>query len=204
MGVQGDPLAGCGARVRPKAVERFRRTTKKATKWPYSRCHPVRRRADTSRVSTDSREEQKGQVMKTQRTFDIQETAEKARKSLEKLQAQQRPGERTGKGSKTDVIMAIKQELKEMLQKGYTSQQIADAFRTDVFQILPKTITEIVGRQKRTNQKTKRVQPPEPEGQSVPPAPTSAPQNKGADKTGNEQKNTASGSFKIQPDSEDL
>jgi len=131
--------------------------------------------------------------MKTQRTFDIPETVEKARKSLEKLQAQQKPGERTGKGNKTDVIIALKKELKEILQKGYTSQQIADAFRNDVFQILPKTITEIVGRQKRTNQKTKRVQPPEPEGQSVPPAPTS-----------NEQKNTASGSFKIQPDSENL
>ena len=142
--------------------------------------------------------------MKTQRTFDIQETAEKAKKALDKLQEQQKPGERTGKGSKTDVIKAVKQELKEMLQKGYTSQQIADAFRNDVFQILPKTITEILGRPKRTNQKQKRVQPPKPEKQSVPPAPTSAPQNKAADKTGNEQKNTASGSFKIQPDSEDL
>ena len=88
--------------------------------------------------------------MKTQRTFDIQETAEKAKRALDKLQAQQKPGERTGKGSKTDVIKAVKQELKEMLQKGYTSQQIADAFRNDVFQILPKTITEIVGRPKRT------------------------------------------------------
>ena len=142
--------------------------------------------------------------MKTQRTFDIQETAEKARKALEKLQVQQKPGERTGKGSKTDVIKAVKQEIKEMLQKGFTSQQIADAFRNDVFQILPKTITEIVGRQKRTNQQQQRGQSPEREGQPVHPAPTSVPQNKGSNKPENEQKNTAQGSFKIQADSEDL
>ncbi len=142
--------------------------------------------------------------MKTQRTFDIPSTAEKARKALERLQEQQKPGERSGKGSKTDVIAAVKQEIKEMLQKGYTTQQIADAFRADVFQILPKTITEIVGRAKRTNPKPKGERANKPEGEPGPLARTSTPPKNGNNKPTDEPQNVIPGSFNIPPDTEDL
>lgn len=142
--------------------------------------------------------------MKAQRTFDIPSTAEKARKALERLQTQQKPGERTGAGSKTDVIQAVKQEIKELLQKGYTTHQIADAFRADVFEILPKTITEIVGRAKRTNHKTEGGGSNKPKGEPGPLAPTLSPPNKGSNKPKDGSKNVIPGSFKIQPDTENL
>ncbi len=151
--------------------------------------------------------------MGQQRTYDIPSTAETARKALERLRAQQQPGERTGKGSKTDVIRTVKQEIQNLLRKGYTSQQIADALRNDVFSILPKTITEIVGPfPRRSTRKPGKEKPVELKGQPASSPAAIPPRNKGGNRPGNgtdnqpkdEPQNVIPGSFKIQPDSGDL
>jgi hypothetical protein len=84
-------------------------------------------------------------MTKIQRVFDIEEYANKARTALEKLKQTQQPGEKSGKGGKADVLQAVKSEIKSLMSEGYTAKQIAEAFKDDVFGILPKTITEIAG-----------------------------------------------------------
>ena len=133
------------------------------------------------------------------RLFDIAEYAEKAKAALSKLEKTQQPGEVAGKGGKSDVLLAVKYEIKKLLEKGYTSKQIALAFKEDVFGILPKTITEIaVG--KRSN-KTDTARPrkkthPRP---SPPEASSKTP-----DAAGQNKKNVDPGSFDVKPDTEDL
>lgn len=77
------------------------------------------------------------------RTFDITEYATKARAALSKLEQTQQPGQLVS-GSKTDVVRFIKADIKALMDKGYTAQQVSDALKLDVFSILPKSITEIV------------------------------------------------------------
>lgn len=77
------------------------------------------------------------------RLFDIEEYANKARAALIKLSSTQQPGQ-CAVGGKADVVKVVKSEIKELMDKGYTTKQIAEAFKSDVFGILPKTITEIV------------------------------------------------------------
>ena len=151
--------------------------------------------------------------MKQPRSFDIPATADRARKALDALRDRQKPGERTGKGSKTDVIKAIKKEIQALLREGYTGQQIADALKDDVFSILPKTITEIVG-----PPPTRSSRPPtkkkmgEQTGQPASSRVAILPGNRGGHRSGNgpdnqpknEPQNVIPGSFNIQPDSEDL
>ncbi len=92
-----------------------------------------------------------------QRVFDIEEYAAKARAALAKLKESQRPGQQTGKGGKSDVLLAVKDEVTKMMDEGYSVKQIAEAFQTDVFGILPKTITELFGKMEKPR-KTKGTQ----------------------------------------------
>ena len=146
--------------------------------------------------------------MKQPRSFDIPATADRARKALNALRDRQKPGERAGKGSKTDVIRTIKSEIQTLLREGFTAQQIAEAFREDVFSILPKTITQVVGPMPKKSKKP----PTERKRQAVSPTATIPPGNGGShrpkngtdNRHDNEPQNVTSGSFHIHPDSEDL
>ena len=151
--------------------------------------------------------------MKQPRTFDVPATTDRARKALNALRDRQKPGERTGKGSKTDVIRALKSEIQALLREGYTTQQVSEALRQDVFSILPKSITEIVG-----PPPTQSSRPPakkkmgEQTGQSASSRAAILPGNGGGHRSGNgpdnqpknEPQNVVPGSFHIHPDSEDL
>ncbi|EQD25369.1 MAG: hypothetical protein D084_Lepto4C00165G0002 [Leptospirillum sp. Group IV 'UBA BS'] len=146
--------------------------------------------------------------MKQPRSFDIPATADRARKALNALRDRQKPGERAGKGSKTDVIRTIKSEIQTLLREGFTAQQIAEAFREDVFSILPKTITQVVGPMPKKSKKP----PTERKRQAVSPTATIPPGNGGShrpkngtdNRHDNEPQNVTPGSFHIHPDSEDL
>ena len=146
--------------------------------------------------------------MKQPRTFDVPSTTDRARKALNALRERQKPGERTGKGSKTDVIRALKSEIQALLREGYTTQQVSEALRQDVFSILPKTITQVVGPLPKKSKKP----PTERKGQAVSPLATIPPGNGGShrpkngtdNRHDNEPQNVTSGSFHIHPDSEDL
>ncbi len=80
-----------------------------------------------------------------QRLFEVKEYSKKVRESLKKLEETQQPGEQSGKGNKTVVLEATKVQIQELIKKGYTTKQIADALSNDVFGILPKTITQLIG-----------------------------------------------------------
>ena len=151
--------------------------------------------------------------MKQPRTFDVPATTDRARKALNALRDRQKPGERTGKGSKTDVIRALKSEIQALLREGYTTQQVSEALRQDVFSILPKSITEIVG-----PPPTRSSRPPakkkmgEQTGQPASSPATILSKNDGShrpkngtdNRHNNEPQNVIPGSFNIQPESEDL
>jgi hypothetical protein len=99
---------------------------------------------------------------KQQRRFDIAEYKAKVISALKQLEQNQQPGEQTGTGSKTEVLEQAKSEIFEMMKKGYTAKQIADAMKDDVFAILPKTITELTGSKavkKQTTDKAKKAVP---------------------------------------------
>ena len=100
------------------------------------------------------------------RIFDIKEYSEKVKATLSNLEKMQQPGQQSGKGGKTDVLNAAKKEIQELLKKGYTAKQIADALSNDIFGILPKTITQLVGvKQAKTTAKGSHT-PPAPAGQN--------------------------------------
>lgn len=86
----------------------------------------------------------------TQRAYNVQEYAAKARAALERLEKTQKPGQHTGMGSKAEVLHTTKAEILALLDKGYTTRQIAEAFKEDVFSILPKTITELATVKRKT------------------------------------------------------
>lgn len=129
-----------------------------------------------------------------QRLFDVKEFREKARTSLENLSKTQQPGEHAGKGTKTDVLESVKNDILELMSKGYTPKQIADAFSNDVFAILPKTITQLVNSAKTT--KIKRTKKATGTGKTaVKPTNTT---------TTNDQQAKKSSAFTVTKDTEDL
>lgn len=96
------------------------------------------------------------------RIFDIKEYSEKVKAALAKLESTQQPGQQSGKGNKTDVLQASKKEITDLVKKGYTAKQIADALSNDIFGILPKTITQMIsGKQTKTTAKSRHT-PPRP------------------------------------------
>jgi len=83
--------------------------------------------------------------MKGTRLFEMSEYSKKVLESLKKLEETQSPGEKSGKGNKTAVIESVKPQIQAMIKNGYTIKQISDALSRDVFGILPKTITQLIG-----------------------------------------------------------
>lgn len=126
----------------------------------------------------------------TQRMYDIEQYSQKALDALNKMQTTQKPGQ-VVKGGKADVVMSVKKEIEAMMEKGYTSQQIAEAFKNDVFGILPKTITEIVN-----GKKTAVKRPRQKKANDT----VTNPVNK----NGKKKAPAASSTFEVKPDTEDI
>jgi hypothetical protein len=76
--------------------------------------------------------------------YDAAEFAEKARAGLRELKATKKPGEIKGPVSKTEVLELLRPEIEELIKKGYTSKDIAEAITKEAFPILPKMITEVL------------------------------------------------------------
>lgn len=133
-----------------------------------------------------------------QRTFDIKEYTEKARQALKMLAEKQSP-DKSEKGSKSDVIQAVKEDIKAMLEKGYTAQQVAEAFKNDVFSILPKSITELVSSKKKPVRKSGNKKTNSESTNSATNQATNVTTTK-KQKANNE----AAGTFAVKPDSEDI
>jgi hypothetical protein len=132
------------------------------------------------------------------RSFIVSEYVSKANNAINRLKTTQQPGQCNGTGSKNDVLLAVRGELQALLADGYTSRQIAEAFSVDVFSILPKTITQLVGNKRRTA-RAKRAAPAAeqtPQQPSAKAATTTQPAAKPLAVT--------PGAFNVTPDSEDL
>lgn len=83
---------------------------------------------------------------KQTRLFDIQTESERIAKALADLKANEKPGEASGMGTKTVILMQQEAAIKELHEAGYTVQQIAKAMSNDVFGILPKSITQLLNK----------------------------------------------------------
>lgn len=132
-------------------------------------------------------------------TYEIQTAMERARNAFAHLRKTQQPGENSGRAKKTDVLQALKPEVQELMAEGYTAKQIADALKSDVFNILPKTITQLFGK-KAASKKKPVVKLPATEKPTQ--RQTAGVVTKQARPPQKEQ--PKAGAFSIKPDSEDL
>lgn len=87
--------------------------------------------------------------------YDVNEYKQKIEQALAKLK-EQKPGEAAGKAGKNEILGMFKKEIIALAREGYTSQQIANAIKSDVFGILPKTITELISNETKTRAKKSR------------------------------------------------
>ena len=133
-------------------------------------------------------------MIKEAKTFDITEYAKKAREALNRLEQTQQPGQLIS-GGKSDVVRHIKADIKALMDKGYTAQQVADALKIDVFSILPKSITEIVKGKKLAAVK-------KPRSATTTQVTTQATTQSERPVTSTQQSNTKS-TFQIKPDTPD-
>ena len=125
--------------------------------------------------------------------YDVSESKIKIEQALTKLK-EQKPGEAAGKAGKNEILGMFKKEITALAREGYTSQQIANAIKNDVFGILPKTITEIISSETKTRAKKAKN---DDANVTTNKAPTIAKQepNKASNKANN-------ATFAIQPDEE--
>ena len=129
--------------------------------------------------------------------FDAAEYSAKMDAMFEKLRLQ-KPGEVVGLVGKTDVLISKREELKKLLDDGYTIAQIVDAMKKDVFGILPKTITEILGNKTKKPRVTKKVADASKTAQATPAAPKATMEQANKKKVGD------AGTISVAEDSKDL
>lgn len=66
---------------------------------------------------------------------------------LEKLKKEKKPGAAAGMMSKMELLGALKDEIKALIDDGYTPSQIADALTIgDHFSIIPKSVTQMLNK----------------------------------------------------------
>lgn len=114
-------------------------------------------------------------VTKKRELFDAGEFDQKMSTMIEKLR-RQKPGQAVGLVGKNDVLKARRVELQKLIDDGYTVAQIVEAMKNDVFDVLPKTITEVLNNKaKKTTKQVLRRAATKPENKSPPPAEPVAP-----------------------------
>jgi len=89
------------------------------------------------------------------RLFDLKQESDRIHNCLNEIRANHHPGEQLKWGSKTLVLLSVKNEMKQLFDEGYTSQQIAQAISQSGFSILPKTITQILNDKPKMKKKSK-------------------------------------------------
>lgn len=88
--------------------------------------------------------------------FDAAQYAAKMDLMIKELRTKT-PGAPAGQIRKNEVLALRRTELQQLLKDGYTVHQIADAIKTNVFSVLPKTITEIVANKQKKSSGTTAV-----------------------------------------------
>lgn len=90
---------------------------------------------------------------KITRMFDIQKESERIAVALAQMEKTQKPGEASGLGTKTTILMQQEAAIKALHDAGYTVKQIATAISNDLFGILPKSITQLLNRHNTSREK---------------------------------------------------
>ena len=126
--------------------------------------------------------------------FEASEYIEKMDLMIAKLRTK-KPGELAGKVGKNEILTMRREALQKLIKDGYTVNQIAEAMKDDVFGILPKTITEIVGN------KTKKPRAVKTSSNTIKTTPTSPKET--AERVNKKQVGNA-GSILVTEDSKDL
>ena len=80
---------------------------------------------------------------KKRELFDAAEYVKRMDLMIAKLRTKT-PGEAVGKVGKNEILTMRREALQQLVQDGYSVNQIAEAMKEDVFSILPKTITDMV------------------------------------------------------------
>lgn len=125
--------------------------------------------------------------------FPAKKTAEELKALLKDLEKNHQPGEVSGDVSKTELIGLMKNTIKDLTARGYTVQQIAEAMnKHDSFNILPKSITQILNKDIKNKPKAVRAR----RKPSAKPSQEPVKPVKNAD--------TQAGTFAIKPDTDDL
>ncbi len=92
--------------------------------------------------------------------IDLVKASEEIRLKFDELR-KEAPGKIVGQGSKTDVIISLKEDIEELLKSGYTFHQIAEAInKTEVMktiQILPRSISLALNKTVPSNEMNKTV-----------------------------------------------
>ena len=94
-------------------------------------------------------------AISNKRLFDIKQECERIHSCLIEFRDKNLPGQQFKRGSKTLVLLKIKDEIQLLFDDGYTVQQIAEAISNGGFSILPKTITQILNDKPKTELSTK-------------------------------------------------
>ena len=81
---------------------------------------------------------------KKRTVFAVDEYTEKLKTRLEQLNQTKRPGEVSGLVSRSEILLLLESQIKDLSKQGYTARQIADALSDDVFCILPKMVAACV------------------------------------------------------------
>ena len=113
---------------------------------------------------------------KQTRLFDIQTESARIAQALANLKATEKPGEASGMGTKTVILMQQEAAIKELYEAGYTVQQIAKAMSNDVFGILPKSITQLLNKHA-TSRKNKPKRAAQPAADKAASTPVAVPAN---------------------------
>ena len=88
--------------------------------------------------------------------FDAALSDAKMIKMIENLR-KQKPGQLVGMVGKKDVLAAQRAELQKLVSEGYSVLQIAEAMKNDVFEILPKSITEVIENKEKKPRVAKKI-----------------------------------------------
>lgn len=79
----------------------------------------------------------------TRELYDVEEYKVKMNAMISNLRTK-KPGIAAGMVGKNEMLAMYKKEIQKLVDDGYTVKQIAEAMKTDVFSILPKSITQIL------------------------------------------------------------
>lgn len=75
--------------------------------------------------------------------YDADEYSKKMKVMIANLRTKQ-PGATVGKVGKNEIVTMFKAEIQALVNDGYTVKQVAEVMKSDVFGVLPKTITQIL------------------------------------------------------------